>query len=265
MSTSVTTSALGIRLTRKVRSDAKLERLSAGQRERLRVWLEDENRTYADVVARVRAEFGLCVGKSAVGVYYQRHIAAEPYGYDPDVEAAAVLAAQPLERFSKTMLHRAKALAFALLARPDPQINAATRLLKVVHRVEWQAIRRQRLALQVRRAALRAEFAVSQTDHQHLTASAITPATPAPSRKSSQNSPPFPTYSSLVQPSHNSPPSPHEPVARFAFISSFPHLCPSVKSVAKKIRPSRITLPCPPSPPQVEPCPAFACCPRCAQ
>ncbi len=59
---------------RKIRGDAKLERLRPEQKKQLLVWLAVEERTYADVAERVRAEFGVSVGKSALSCYWQRHV-----------------------------------------------------------------------------------------------------------------------------------------------------------------------------------------------
>lgn len=141
---------------RKVRGDSKLDGLSAEQQATLRFWLEDENRTYAQVVALVRTQFGVSVGKSAVGVYYQRHILAEQR--DEELEAAAVLAALPVEKFTPAKINRAWYLAWSLLVRPTPLIAAADRLLKVVYRVGQRDIARQRLALKAQRLALRQKF-----------------------------------------------------------------------------------------------------------
>ncbi|MES2693651.1 MAG: hypothetical protein V4773_09270, partial [Verrucomicrobiota bacterium] len=71
---------------RKVRGDAKLEWLKAEQRKRLLGWLDEENRTYAEVVGLVRDEFGVRVGKSAVGCFWRRHVL--PRRYREDAEGA---------------------------------------------------------------------------------------------------------------------------------------------------------------------------------
>lgn len=57
---------------RKIRGDAKLERLTAEQHEYVHYWLGEENCTYSEVVRLVSKTFGLQVSKSSVGVYYQR-------------------------------------------------------------------------------------------------------------------------------------------------------------------------------------------------
>lgn len=138
---------------RKTRSDAKLEQLSAPQREKLRFWLEEENRSYADVVERVRAEFGLSVGKSAVALYWQRHLL--PQRHQDAAEAAAALAALPIAAFDAATVNQARALAWSALIRPQPDVPTAATLLEMVRNAERHALALQRLALEERRVALR--------------------------------------------------------------------------------------------------------------
>lgn len=180
-----------IRRRRKIRADAKLERLSPGQRVRLRIWLEDENRTYADVVQRIRAEFGLSVGKSAVGLYYRRHVL--PDQADDLAHASTVLAALSAGAADLATLYQAKALAWSALARPQPEVRLATKLLHGVWRVEKRELARQRLALNARRIALRSQGLATRESRPPV------PAAPAPSREISQNLPRFPGYSRIIQ------------------------------------------------------------------
>lgn len=183
-------------IPRKIRADARLERLSLPQRAQLRLWLEHDNLTYAAVVVRVRAEFGLTVGKSALGIYYQRHIRAHPEDATA-AAAAAFLAALPQGELHPATLLRAHALAFSALCRPQPLIATACRLLDVVHRSEKQKLARQRRALAHQRAALRLARAPHPPRAPHLpsapspTISATPPPQPAPSPK-------IPTLSSLA-------------------------------------------------------------------
>lgn len=188
----MTTTNLGRGMRRKVRGDSKLDRLSAEQQARLRIWLEEENRTYSQVVDLVRTQFGVSVGKSAVGVYYQRHIA--PKDHDDLDEAPAILAKLEKNPFHAATLNRARMLAWSALVRPTPDVNTATKLLKSVHRAKQQKLARARFALEQRRIALR---------QAELAARAPRPATPeihAPVQKSSQNPPLFPAYFINVQP-----------------------------------------------------------------
>ncbi|HEY1107447.1 MAG TPA: hypothetical protein VGE76_02405 [Opitutaceae bacterium] len=61
-------------LQRRPRADRKLARLSKDQRQRLLGWLDEENRTYAAVVALIRTEFGLSVGMTTVGDFWRRQM-----------------------------------------------------------------------------------------------------------------------------------------------------------------------------------------------
>lgn len=158
MSTGTTTGTTtatptGTGTPRKLRGDAKLAQLHPEQREFLRVWLEDDNETYSNVVRLVHHHFGLQVSRSAVGAYYQRHVV--PDRYDGDSEAAALLAALPTGEFDAATIRHAKALAFSLIIRPTPHLDTATRLLDLVHRVEKQQLAAKRYALDERRLALR--------------------------------------------------------------------------------------------------------------
>lgn len=190
---------MGIGKPRRIRSDAKLARLSAPQRERLRVWLEDENRTYAEVVVRLREECGLSVGKSALSVYYRRHVLPEQE--DVDTQAARFLAALPEGELSPAILHRAKALAFSALCRPQPLIRLATRLRDVVYRSEKRRLARARLALAERRAVLRANLAARKLHQPRSSNSELRSPIPSPSQKTPQNPPRFPGYPGLTRPS----------------------------------------------------------------
>lgn len=198
--TTTTRAALGIGKPRRIRSDAKLTRLSAAQRERLRAWLDDENRTYAEVVVRLREECGLSVGKSALSVYYRRHVLPEQE--DVDTQAARFLAALPEGELSPAILHRAKALAFSALCRPQPLIRLATRLRDVVYRSEKRRLARARLALAERRAVLRANLAARKLHQLRSSNSELrSPIAPSPSQKTPQNPPRFPGYPGLTRPS----------------------------------------------------------------
>ena len=59
---------------KRVRGDAILERLSKEQQKQLVAWLEDEHLTYVKVAAKVKETFGVEVGRSTVGCYWQKHI-----------------------------------------------------------------------------------------------------------------------------------------------------------------------------------------------
>lgn len=176
-------SALGSR--RKVRSDAKLERLSAEQRERVSCWLQEEGGTYLRVAERIRANFGVSVSKSAVGVFWQRHV--RPPQEEDEVRVALALAASLSTAGSPATLRRAKYLAWSLLARSAPEIHAATRLLGALRRFERRALACRRRVLAERRAAFFRRTVAPVAAHS------------APS-KSPPRSPLFPAYPALPSP-----------------------------------------------------------------
>jgi hypothetical protein len=138
---------------RKIRSDAKLEQLGPEQQERLRFWLEEENRSYAEIADRLRAEFGVSVGKSAVALYWRRHLLPELH--DEEAETAAAIAALPVADLDTATLNRARSLAWTELTSPFPQPETAARMLDLVHRADRLTLARQRMALEERRVALR--------------------------------------------------------------------------------------------------------------
>lgn len=143
---------------RKVRGDAKLERLNAEQRERLLIWLDDENRTYLEVAALVRTEFGLGVGKSAVADYWRRHVM--PQRCREQTDTAEELAALPEGKFVEAMMKLAKRQAWLALCQPQPDVRKAAAMMSLVHGVERADLARQRMALAERRVAVAERSAV---------------------------------------------------------------------------------------------------------
>lgn len=196
------TTILGSGARRKIRGDSKLDCLPAEQQALLRTWLAEENLTYAQVVDCVRTQFGVIVGKSAVGVYYQRHIS--PCDRDDLDEAPAILAKLDQNPLHPAALHRARILAWSALARPTPAITTATKLLKRVRYAERLQIAHQRLHLAERRLALReaqlaARSALAATSEAH------------PSSENSPQSPPlFPGYFTNIHPYR---PEPRHPLS----------------------------------------------------
>ncbi len=166
---------------RKVRSDAKLEQLSAAQHERLQLWLDHENCSYTEAVSRVHQEFGLRVGRTALAAYYQRHVA--PRYRDAEAEAAASLLARPAAQFDAAAVKQAQFLAWSALTSPAPDIDTAAKLLDLVRRAERKEIARRRLQLAERRIALRGKEAAHRACHRPpaLQAAASVPAAPLPS------------------------------------------------------------------------------------
>ncbi|MES2697518.1 MAG: hypothetical protein V4773_28895 [Verrucomicrobiota bacterium] len=149
---------------RKVRGDAKLEWLKVEQKKRLLVWLEEENRTYAEVVGLVKAEFGVSVGKSAVGCFWRRHVL--PRRYRDEAEGAEGIAGLEMEmpegKFADATVKLARMHALAALSQPEPEVRKAERLLAIVWKAERMALARETLALAQQRTALREQAAAAR-------------------------------------------------------------------------------------------------------
>lgn len=149
---------------RKVRSDAKLERLSAAQHEQLICWLDEENCSYTEAVTRVHQEFGLTVGRTAMVAYYQRHVA--PLHHPLDVATAAAFSELPEGLFEEATIKMARRLAWSAISQPTPQIQTASAMLALVHQADRQAIAEQRLKLDTRRVVVREKEAAFRSRHQ---------------------------------------------------------------------------------------------------
>ncbi|MES2696773.1 MAG: hypothetical protein V4773_25115, partial [Verrucomicrobiota bacterium] len=128
---------------RKVRTDAKLERLKAEQKKRVLGWLEEENKTYVEVAGLVKAEFGVSVGKSAVGCFWQRHVL--PRRLREEIEATEGIGELPEGRFEEATLKLARMHAWEALSQPEPQVRRAERFLRMVWMAERMALARERL------------------------------------------------------------------------------------------------------------------------
>lgn len=149
--TTTTTTETG----RRIRGDARMERLSPEQKGYVRFWLMEEHYTYNHVAQLIRQKFSVNVGRSAVAVYYHRHFLPELH--EDEVAAAAALSRLPVGDFDAVTVHHAKALAFSALTEPCPHLRTVDHLLAIVHRVHKQQIAERRIALDERRAELRAQ------------------------------------------------------------------------------------------------------------
>ncbi|MES2697239.1 MAG: hypothetical protein V4773_27490 [Verrucomicrobiota bacterium] len=137
---------------RKVRTDAKLEQLTAEQKKRLLGWLEEENRTYVEVAGLVQSEFGVKVGKSAVGCFWQRHVLTRQlWEY---VESAEEIGEMPEGNFAAAILKLIEMLAFAALSEREPDVRKAERLLRMKYTMERMALARERLEWEKQRAGV---------------------------------------------------------------------------------------------------------------
>lgn len=145
----VTTTETG----RRIRGDSKMDRLTPEQQACVRYWLLEERLTYRYTADLIRQKLGINVGRSAVAIYYHRHLL--PGHREDEVAAAAALSRLPVGDFDAVTVNHAKALAFSALTEPAPQLDTADRLLAIVHRVHKQQIAERRLALEERRTDLR--------------------------------------------------------------------------------------------------------------
>ncbi len=150
---------------RKVRGDAKLEWLKGEQKKQLLVWLDEENRTYGEVVKLVKTEFGVTVGKSAVGSFWRRHVL--PRRYQEEAEGAEGIEGLELPegqegKFEQATLKLARMQAWAAMSQPEPEIRKAERLLGLVWRAERMALARDKLALAQQRVVLREQAAAAR-------------------------------------------------------------------------------------------------------
>jgi hypothetical protein len=79
-----------------------------------------------------------------------------------DADVAATLAALPAGDFDAAATQRAKALAWSALARINPDIDRAAKLLVIVRKAERHAPAVRRLALEERKVALRERLAAER-------------------------------------------------------------------------------------------------------
>lgn len=190
---------------RKVRSDAKLEQLSSSQHAQLIRWLDAENCSYTEAVARIHREFGLSVGRTAVVGYYRRRVV--PLHQECGLKSAAAFADLPEGRFDAATVKMAKWLAWSAISQPTPQLKTASALLNLVHRASRQAIAARRMELQERRVALREKESARRARRQSRSATA---AQPEPSTPASQTPPcvPSSTAAPATVPAHENKPHP---------------------------------------------------------
>ncbi|MES2695637.1 MAG: hypothetical protein V4773_19330 [Verrucomicrobiota bacterium] len=137
---------------RKVRTDAKLEQLKVEQKKRLLGWLEEENKTYVEVAGLVQSEFGVKVGKSAVGCFWQRHVLTRQlWEY---AESAEEISEMPEGNIAAAIMKLVDMLAFAALSEREPDVRTAERLLRIKHGMERMALARERLEWEKQRAGV---------------------------------------------------------------------------------------------------------------
>ncbi|HEY1110135.1 MAG TPA: hypothetical protein VGE76_15900 [Opitutaceae bacterium] len=136
-------------IARKARADAKLEQLRTDQRERLIGWLGKENRTYAEARALVQSEFGLAVGKTALGTFWRRYVLPQRLWEEAKAESPGV--ELPESAFPETVSRLARRHVMAVLQEPEPDVRTVRSLMSVVGMTERLTLDRRRAALEDRR------------------------------------------------------------------------------------------------------------------
>ena len=138
---------------RKLREDSLWNRLTSAQRDTLDGWLFAENLGYAQVVTRVRDEFGLPTSVASVGRYFRRR--ARERQADELVESQA--AAEAINRLPvSTGQLRAAALKLAskaalqLVTEQPERLEDVVALTRLLLESEANDLRRERLRLEAR-------------------------------------------------------------------------------------------------------------------
>lgn len=157
---------------RKVRSDARLEQLTPEQHAQLTFWLDDENLSYTEVTTRLRQQFGLTVGRTAVAGYYRRHV--QSHRFDEASESAVTISRLSAGQFDAATVNHARYLAYCALVQSQPDIATTAKLLNLVRRAEQRDIARERLDLAQQRHALREREVSLRARRQRAAASSAT-------------------------------------------------------------------------------------------
>lgn len=139
-------------MSRKPRSDSKLDALSEEQQAQLAEWLAVENLSYAAAKEKVREEFGVSTSVAALQSFYSRF--AAPWKYARSKEAADSFAELMAGNYDEATIKAAKQLAFDSLSSPTPDLKAAKTLLKIVGDSAKLKISQDKLTLDGRKVAL---------------------------------------------------------------------------------------------------------------
>lgn len=150
---------------RKPRSNSVLDRLSGEQKERLQVWLGEENRSYEEVRRLVATEFGVVTSRSALSRYFRRSAGYTEsgvlgLGFGVGTDGAEELAGwrelpeEASRKIEGAALARARHLAFRALASREPDVKLAERMIRIVVAIERRRVELQRVELLARRVEI---------------------------------------------------------------------------------------------------------------
>ena len=134
--------------TRKMRSDAVWNQLTAEQKEIVDGWLFEERLGYAEIVARVEKEFDLKSTVSSLGMYFRRR-AADRQGWEM-VEARSISEtvnglAGPTDQIRQAAVNLAGKVALRTAIEQPEKLEALVALARVLLESEKNDLRRERL------------------------------------------------------------------------------------------------------------------------
>jgi hypothetical protein len=139
-------------MSRKPRSDSKLDALSEEQHVTLAEWLTIENVSYTEAKSRVLDQFGVSTSVAALQSFFSRF--AAPWKYARAADEADQFAALMEGKFDAASIKRAKQLAFEAMSGPRPDLKAARALLKIVGDSAKLSLAQEKLSLDARKVKL---------------------------------------------------------------------------------------------------------------
>ena len=149
--------------SRKTRCDSVLDALTNEKKERLNLWLDEENRGYEEVRRLVAEEFGVATSRSALSRYFRRQCDVGRVTCDErldsmgaeEVEAWRQLPAETARVIEGATLARARQLAFSEITMRDPDLRRVAKWMAIANKLERGQIERERMELEERRVALK--------------------------------------------------------------------------------------------------------------
>lgn len=139
-------------MSRKPRSDSKLDALTPEQKEQLASWLTVENVSYDEAKARCAQHFSVFTSVAALQAFYSRF--AAPWKYAQAKGEADAFAELMEGKFDAATIKRAKQLAFEAMTGPQPDLKAAKTLLKIVGDSAKVDLAKEKLTLDARKVAI---------------------------------------------------------------------------------------------------------------
>lgn len=148
-------------MSRKPRSDSKLDSLSEEQHAQLAEWLTVENVSYAEAKKRCAEQFGITTSLAALQSFYSRF--AAPWKFARSREQADTIAELMEGKFDAASIQRARQLAFESMVGPRPDLDAAKALMKIVGDSAKLALAQEKVSLEARKVKL-LELKAAQAD-----------------------------------------------------------------------------------------------------